>query len=84
MNTDIIIVWTLSIVSIAIGYLFGYFSGSGKTLKQVKRELDRQLDNSPVGVVLKPTQQDIEEDKNPIIKAGKQQFKKLLDTLNIK
>lgn len=84
MNTDIIVVWTLSIISIAFGYLLGYFSRSSKTLKEVTAELERKLDNSPVGVVLKPTQQDLLENENPTIKAGKQAFKKLLDTLHIK
>jgi hypothetical protein len=81
---DIIIIWVLTLLSLAIGFIAGYIVKSGKSLKEINNEVKRKLDDSPVGVVYRPTQQQILENENPVIKEGKQAFKKLLDTLNIK
>jgi hypothetical protein len=80
MITTIITVWFISLLSLLVGYLLG--RGGGQTIHQLKEKIgDIQKSQIPVGEILRPTQKDIIERRNPTIMEGKNEFKKLLDKI---
>ena len=80
MIITIITVWLISLLSLLVGYHLG--RGGGVTINQLKEKIgDIQKSQIPVGEILRPTQKDIIERRNPTIMEGKNEFKKLLDKI---
>lgn len=70
-------------------FILGYYMGRGtldKAPDEIQQMVDKIIkkDEPKVGVLRRPTQQDLDDKANPKIAEGKKEFKNLLDTLPIK
>ena len=86
--TQIIGVNILTILTFVCGYLIGYIAGERRTMEDVKKNIKRVVQNvtekGRVGAVKRPTQQQIQERKDPWhkkLKGGMDEMKKTLDVL---
>jgi hypothetical protein len=82
-------IYLLSSVITLGSFLLGYWLGYGKIKAETPKEISELIEKAKgnyvkPGVIMRPTQKDLMDRKNPTIAEGKKEFKKLLDTLPIK
>jgi hypothetical protein len=70
-------------------FLIGFWLGRGILDKEQPKVIEDLVDKAlgrdvKPGVIMRPTQNDLNDRLNPKIAEGKKEFKKLLDTLPIK
>lgn len=80
MIITILVVYGLSLLSLLVGYHLGK-SGAQINHQPNEKIGDIQKSQLPVGEILRPTQKEIIERRNPTIMEGKYEFKKLLDKI---
>jgi len=86
--TQIIGVNILTILTFICGYLLGYITGERRAMDDVKKNVKKVIQKisrkGRVGAVSRPTQQQIQERKDPWhkkLKGGLDEMKKTLDVL---
>lgn len=80
MPTEITI-WIITIISLLLGYALGKNKLSKEGFEEATRLVKRQFNASRVGVVLRPSAQDLWDRDHPQVKEGKQAFKEALDQI---
>ena len=81
--------YLLGFITTIVSFLIGYWLGRDILKLEAPKEIERMVDKAlgrdvKPGIIMRPTQHDLEERKYPKIAEGKREFKKLLDELNIK
>ena len=81
--------YLIASVMTLLSFMIGYYVGRGKMDDEAPKKVQELIDkvtgqDLKVGALKRPTQKDLDDRLNPKIAEGKREFKKLLDTLDIK